>query len=153
MTNTAAEILYAEDNEDDVELIRTGLKRCGVPVNLHHVENGADCLRFLRREGAYANAPRPHLLLLDLNMPVLDGYEVMETIVKDPALRCLPVVVLTTSNAPEDVERLYRLRCNSYICKPLELQQWLKMVETIVEYWFKVVTLPTGHPGGCREIE
>lgn len=136
-------ILYAEDNLDDVELLRTALDRLTAPVVLEHVDNGIACLQYLRREDGYVNAPNVDLLLLDLNMPLMDGCEVMEHIVRDEALRALPVVVLTTSASPDDVERMYRLRCSSYLRKPVELQQFLRAVQLLIEYWGDLVTLPT----------
>jgi two-component system response regulator len=135
-------ILYAEDNFDDVELLRLALEHSASGVQLHHVENGVACMQYLRSQSR-ASLERPDLLLLDLNMPAMDGFEVMEAILRDEVWRSLPVIVLTTSIAPEDVERMYRLRCSTYIRKPLELQGFRKAVQTIVDYWFKVATLPT----------
>ena len=136
-------ILYAEDNLDDVELLRAALELSPVEVDLHHVENGIACMRSLRSEAGDESHLPPDLLLLDLNMPMMDGFEVMEEIVRDESLRSLPVVVLTTSGDPEDVERMYRLRCSSYIRKPLELQGFVRAVQTMIDYWFTVTTLPS----------
>lgn len=136
-------ILYAEDNFDDVELLRAALEHSPIEISLDHVENGVTCMEYLRKAASLPNAPMPDVLLLDLNMPVMDGFEVLQAIISDSSLCWLPVVVLTTSSAPEDVERMYRMRCSSYVRKPLELPAFVRAVNTIVEYWFGVVTLPT----------
>jgi two-component system response regulator len=131
-------ILYAEDNLDDVELLRAVLERSPIPVCLEHVEDGVACMEYLRR-----SEPLPDLLLLDLNMPIMDGFEVMRAIVGDESLRSLPVVVLTTSSAPEDIARMYRMRCSSYVRKPLEMPTFVCAVKTMIDYWFSVVALPS----------
>ena len=136
------EILLAEDREDDALLTREAFRRSGRQVNLHHVENGVECMAFLRREGRYAQAPAPDLLLLDLNMPLMNGREVLAGIAADERLRQLPVVVLTTSNADADVLDMYRLRCSSYVTKPVDFDQFLKVVSVLAEYWISVVVLP-----------
>lgn len=143
-----AEILIVEDNPDDVFLLQDALQRIPMPVHFHHVENGQECLAFLRREGAYAGAPRPDLILLDLNMPLMDGRQVLATLVADPQLRSLPVVVLTTSAGEPDIELMYELRCSSYIVKPLELAAFEQAIRLLCEYWFGLATLPsrTGEP-------
>lgn len=135
-------VLLVEDNEDDVVLLRLGFDRAGVPVDLHVVDNGAACLHFLRREPPFSAAPRPDLVLLDLNMPVLDGRGTLAAIEADPALRDIPVVVLTTSAREEDVARMYRLRCAGYVVKPVDVDQFFAAVRTICAYWFTVVRLP-----------
>ena len=134
--------LLAEDNEDDVLLTRKGFEKGKLTVNLHHVENGKECLAFLRKEGEYADAPTPDLLLLDLNMPVMDGREVLAEIVQDDALRHLPVVILTTSAAEPELLDTYKMRCSSYIIKPVDFQQFQRVIEEIGIYWFTVVVLP-----------
>ena len=118
-----------EDNENDVLLTREGFKRAKVPARLHHVENGEKCMAFLRRSGKYADAPTPDIVLLDLNMPVMDGREVLEQIVADPELCRLPVVVLTTSEGEQDILRMYRLRCSSYIVKPVDFLAFADVVK------------------------
>ena len=138
-----AEILVVEDNEDDVELMRISFRRSRFAVNLHHVTQGEDCMAFLRREGAFASAPRPDLVLLDLNMPRMDGREVLGQIVNDPDLREIPVVVPTTSDAAPDVSAAYRLRCSSYIVKPVDFDQFVKVVQGITDYWFTLAVLPS----------
>ena len=112
-----AEILLVEDNEDDVLLTREGFRDARLLVNLHHVWNGEECLAFLRRQGRFSDAPRPDLLLLDLNLPVMDGREVLGEIVKDETLRHLPVVILTTSDSEQDILRMYRLRVDFRRCQ------------------------------------
>ncbi|MEZ6037538.1 MAG: response regulator [Planctomycetota bacterium] len=137
-----ANLLLAEDNEDDVMLMREGFRRAKLQVNLHHVEDGERCLQFLRRQGQYADAPTPDLILLDVNMPVMSGREVMREISADPSLSHLPVVVLTTSPDERDVLELYRLRCSSYIVKPVDFPKFIKVVQDLTNYWFALVVLP-----------
>jgi CheY-like chemotaxis protein len=136
------EILLVEDNDNDVELTRQGFKLAKLAANLHHAPNGEECLRFLRKQGEYAQAPTPDLILLDLNMPRLDGRAVLAELVADEALRHLPVVILTTSAEEEEVLRMYELRCSSYIVKPVDFDEFLRVIRLIGEYWFTVVTLP-----------
>jgi two-component system response regulator len=143
-----AEILLVEDNENDVFLTREGFSRAKLAVNLHHVENGEKCMNFLRRSGSYASAPVPDLILLDLNMPVMNGREVLEEIVNDESLRRLPVVILTTSAADRDVLDLYKLRCSSYITKPVDFTQFQKLIQEFTDYWFTVVVLPSAKSAG-----
>ena len=138
-----AEILLAEDNPDDVELMRISFRRSRFAANLHHVTNGEDCLAFLRREAPWQDAPRPDLVLLDLNMPRMGGREVLEHVVQDERLRDIPVVVLTTSNAERDVTAAYQLRCSSYIVKPVDFDQFVRVVQGITDYWFTLAVLPT----------
>lgn len=141
--NRPAEILLVEDNQDDVLLTRMGFTRAKLQVNLHHVENGEECLAFLRKSGAHANAPTPDLVLLDLNMPVMDGREVLAELVADEKLRHMPVVVMTTSADERDVLEMYRLRCSSYIVKPVDFDQFLVAIHSIGIYWFTVAVLPS----------
>ncbi|HJW27504.1 MAG TPA: response regulator [Rhodocyclaceae bacterium] len=137
------EILLVEDNQDDVLLARRGFQRAQWPVNLHHVENGEECMAFLRRRGPYANAPAPDLILLDLNMPVMDGREVMAELAADEELRQMPVVVLTTSADERDVLDMYRARCSSYVVKPVDFDEFLAAIHSIGQYWFKIAVLPS----------
>ncbi|MBS1190961.1 MAG: response regulator receiver protein [Rhodocyclaceae bacterium] len=141
-----AEVLLVEDNQGDVLLTREGFKRSSFPVNLHHVENGEDCLAFLKKEGAFAGVPTPDLILLDLNMPVMDGREVMKILVADPRFCHVPVVVLTTSANEQDVWEMYSLRCSTYIVKPLDFEEFQHIIQVIAEYWFSVATLPGARP-------
>ena len=143
-----AEVLVVEDNADDVELMRISFQRSYFAVHLHHVTNGEDCMAFLRREGEWAQAPRPDLVLLDLNMPRMDGREVLEQVVQDPKLRNIPIVVLTTSNDEPDVVAAYDLRCSSYIVKPVDFEKFVRVVRGIADYWFTLVVLPSS-----RDVE
>jgi two-component system response regulator len=137
-----AEVLLVEDNEDDVMLTRLGFKRAKLDIRLHHVPNGEECMAFLRKEGAYASVPTPDLILLDLNMPRMDGREVLDAVGKDPALAHLPIVVLTSSAAERDVLMSYKLRCSSYMVKPIGFENFAKMIQSLSEYWFELVLLP-----------
>ncbi len=145
-----AEILLVEDNENDVLLMCEGFRRSRLAVNLHHARDGEECLAFLRREGRFAGAPSPDLILLDLNMPRVDGREVLAELVRDPALRHFPVVILTTSSEEREVIEMYRLRCSSFIVKPVDFEQFLKVVQLIGDYWFTVVVLPRLGTSGER---
>jgi two-component system response regulator len=143
LTNTRpAEILLVEDNENDVELTRIGFKKSKLLLNLHHAKDGVQCMEFLRKQGAYTDAPRPDLILLDLNMPRMNGREVLAEIVADEALCNLPVIVLTTSTDEEEMLKMYKLRCSSYIAKPVDFNQFLRVVQSLADYWFTVAVLP-----------
>jgi len=137
-----AEILLVEDNEDDVFLTREAFDAARLRVNLHHVENGEKCMQFLRKQGPYAKVPTPDLILLDLHMPIMDGREVLAEIVKDDKLRHLPVVVLTTSYEAKDIEQMYSLRCNSYITKPIDFNNFVQAISQLAGYWLTLVVLP-----------
>jgi two-component system, chemotaxis family, response regulator Rcp1 len=136
-------ILLVEDNPGDVRLTIEALREGKVHNNLHVVGDGVDALAFLHREGEYSDAPMPDLILLDLNLPRKDGREVLAEVKADPQLRRIPVVVLTTSNAEQDVLRSYDLHANCYITKPVDLDQFINIVRTIEDFWLAVVTLPT----------
>ena len=136
------EILLVEDNPGDARLAVEGLKESKVNNSLHHVEDGVEAMRFLHREDQYAYAPRPDLILLDLNLPRKDGREVLADVKADPALKLIPVVVLTTSAAERDLVRTYDLNANAYIVKPLDLDQFIEVVQAIESFWFTVVKLP-----------
>lgn len=140
-----AEILLVEDNEDDVFLTRAAFEEAGLKINLHHVDNGEKCLQYLRKQGDYADAPTPDLILLDMHMPLMDGYEVLSEIVKDEALRHFPVVVLTTSFEAADIQKMYKLRCSSYITKPIDFDNFVKAISQLAGYWLTVVVVPE-HP-------
>ncbi len=137
-----AEVLLVEDNDNDMFITRKGFEEAKLALNLHHVENGQECMAFLRKDGQYADAPTPDLVLLDLNMPVMDGREVLAEIVKDEQLRKLPVVILTTSNGERDILDMYNLRCSSYIVKPVDFTQFQRVIQQLSDYWFTVVVLP-----------
>ena len=136
------DILLVEDNQDDVFLTREGFKRSGLSVNLHNVRNGEMCLAYLRKQGGFADVPTPELILLDLNMPILSGQEVLAELVKDEALMHLPVIILTTSSDPGDVLKLFRLRCSAYVTKPVNFNEFQNVVQSIADFWFKVVVRP-----------
>lgn len=137
-----AVILLVEDNKVDVILTRRSFKRAKLSVNLHHVENGEQCMAFLRKEGKYADAPTPDLILLDLNLPIMDGREVLTELAKDDKLNHLPVVVLTTSKDERDVLAMYKLRCSAYITKPVDFKRFQEVIEKMSAFWFTVVVLP-----------
>ena len=136
------EILLVEDNPGDVRLTKEVLMEGKVRNNLQVVEDGVEAMAFLRRENNYAEAPRPDLILLDLNLPKKDGREVLQEIKADHQLRRIPVVVLTTSAADEDILRSYELRANCYITKPVDLNQFIRVVRTIETFWLTIVSLP-----------
>ena len=136
------EILLVEDNPGDVRLTQEALRDAKVRNRLSVAQDGEDALAFLRRTGPYAHAPRPDVILLDLNLPRKDGREVLAEIKGDPDLRRIPVVILTTSEAEEDVLRAYNLNANCYITKPVDLGQFLKVVRSIEDFWLTVVRLP-----------
>ena len=142
------EILLVEDNLADVRLTQEALKEEKLFNNLSVVNDGVEALAFLRREGKYANAVRPDLILLDLNLPRKDGREVLEEIKNDPALEAIPVVVLTVSEADKDILESYHLHANCYIVKPLDLHQFSKVVKSIRDFWLTIVKLPPNHKGG-----
>ena len=136
------EILLVEDNPGDVRLTMEGLKGATASHNLSVVEDGVEAMALLRREGKYADAHRPDLILLDLNLPRMDGREVLAEIKTDEELRRIPVVILTTSDAEEDIVKLYDLHANCYITKPLDLEQFLEVVRSIEHFWLSAVKLP-----------
>jgi CheY-like chemotaxis protein len=136
------EILMVEDNPGDVRLTREAMKEGKIGNRLSVVSDGVEALEFLRRQGRFADAPRPDLILLDLNLPRKDGREVLAEIKFDTALRTIPVVVLTTSHADEDVVRAYNLHANCYITKPVDFNQFMKVVQQIDDFWVNLVTLP-----------
>lgn len=136
------EVLLVEDSDTDVLLTREALENDKMLINLHVVEDGVEAMAFLRREDLYGRAPRPDLILLDLNLPRKDGREVLAEIKADAGLRSIPVVILTTSNAEEDVLRAYGLHANCYVTKPVDFECFAKVVRSIKEFWFTIVTLP-----------
>lgn len=143
----AANVLLVEDEQVDLALTREGFRRVNHPIHLHYVATGEACLAFLKKEGNYARAPRPDLILLDLNMPVVDGVEVMKAILADDRLRTIPVVVLATADSEGSIRKMYALRCSSYIVKPIDAERFMQVIQMVGDYWFGVVTLPTEHPG------
>jgi len=138
----AVQMLLVEDNLGDIRLTKETLRDAKVMVNLHVVGDGVEAMAFLRKEGKHANAPRPDLVLLDLNLPKKDGREVLAEMKQDPDLRRIPVVILTISNGQEDIIKSYNLHANAYVTKPLNLEQFAKIVKAIEDFWFTVVKLP-----------
>lgn len=136
------EILLVEDNRGDVDLTLEALEEAKVHNRVHVAEDGVAAMEFLRREGPHADAPRPDLVLLDLNMPRKDGREVLREIKEDPSLRRIPVVVLTTSQGEQDVLDAYDHRANAYIVKPVDIDQFFRIVRSLQDFWVTVVRLP-----------
>tara|TARA_R110001599_G_C12272062_1_gene661595 strand:+ start:8204 stop:8647 length:444 start_codon:yes stop_codon:yes gene_type:complete len=141
----AVEILMAEDSPGDVLLTRKALERSKLKINLHAVSDGVEAIQFLRREGEYTDVPTPDIVFLDLNMPRKDGREVLTEIKTDAMLRHIPVVILTTSDSEQDIERSYELNANCYITKPVDMDQFVKVVSSIEDFWFTIVKLPTNN--------
>jgi two-component system, chemotaxis family, response regulator Rcp1 len=138
----SVEILLVEDDPGDVRLTREAFKDSKIHNNLYVVENGVEALAFLRRQGRYANAARPGIILLDLNLPRMDGRELLQIIKEDEDLRRIPVVVLTTSADDEDILTSYNLHANCYITKPVDISRFVQIVKTIEGFWFSIVQLP-----------
>lgn len=136
------EVLLVEDNPADADLTCEKLEAAKIRTNMHIVGDGIEALRFLRREDKYIQAPRPALILLDLNLPRKDGREVLDEIKRDPTLRRIPVVILTSSEAERDIIKSYNLGANAYITKPVDLQRFSEIVRAIEDFWFAVVKLP-----------
>jgi CheY-like chemotaxis protein len=136
------QILLVEDDPGDVLITKEALEHSKVFNALHTASNGEEALAFLRREGAYADAVVPDLILLDLNLPRVDGREVLAQVKEDPVLRRIPVVVLTTSQADEDVLRSYDLHANAYVTKPVDFDRFVQVVQQVDEFFFTVVRLP-----------
>jgi CheY-like chemotaxis protein len=136
------EILLVEDNPGDIRLTREALSEARVQNHLSVAMDGVEAIAMLRREGEHERAPRPDLILLDLNLPRMNGREVLEEIKADEVLRNIPVVILTTSQAEHDVLDAYRLSANAYVTKPVELEQFLRVVQSIEEFWLEIVRLP-----------
>ena len=136
------EVLLVEDNSGDVRLTLEAMKEGKVINNLSIASDGVEAMAFLRKEGRHKNAARPDIILLDLNLPKKDGREVLAEIKADPSLRLIPVVVLTTSQAEEDILRTYNLHANCYVTKPVDLEQFINVVKSINDFWFSVVKLP-----------
>ena len=135
------EILLVEDNPGDARLTQEALRDAKVRNNLHVVLDGVEALAFLRRQGKHAAVPKPDLILLDLNLPKKDGREVLEEIKQDDQLRHIPIVILTTSQAEKDIIESYRLRANAFVTKPVDLEQFLKVVRSIEHFWLEIVKL------------
>ncbi len=139
-----AEILLIEDNKGDVELARTALEDSKFRNRLFVVDDGEKAMKFLHKQKPYNDMPRPDLILLDLNLPRKDGREVLAEIKTDDNLKRIPVVILTTSKAEEDILKSYNLHANCYITKPIDLNQFLLVVKSIEDFWLSIVVLPDG---------
>jgi CheY-like chemotaxis protein len=136
------EILLVEDNPGDVRLTREALTEAKVKNKIAVAPDGIEALALLRREGPHANAARPDLILLDLNLPRMNGLEVLDVIKEDPHLKRIPVVVLTTSQAEQDIVRSYNLHANAYVSKPVDLEQFIGIIRALEGFWLEIVTLP-----------
>jgi CheY-like chemotaxis protein len=136
------EILLVEDNPGDVRLTKEAMKEAKMRNNLSVASDGVEAMAFLRREGDYADAPRPDVILLDLNLPKKDGRAVLAEIKEDPNLRRIPVVILTSSKAEEDVLNSYDLHANCYVTKPGDLEQFIEVVKSVGDFWVQIVKLP-----------
>ena len=141
---TPIEILLVEDNPGDVRLTKEALKENKVSNNLHVVSDGVEAMKFLHRADDYTDSPRPDLILLDLNLPKKDGREVLSEIKQDENLRRIPIVVLTTSQAEEDIAKAYDLYANCYVTKPVDLEKFITVVKSIEDFWVTIVKLPPG---------
>ncbi|ELY73089.1 response regulator [Natrinema pallidum] len=137
-----AQILLVEDNPGDVRLTKEAFKQGRIENDLHVVSDGTEALDFLGRQGPYTDVPHPDLVLLDLNLPGKDGEEVLEELKADPALRSIPVIVLTSSRAEEDVVKSYELHANAYLTKPVDPDEFIETVRAFEKFWFSVVRLP-----------
>ena len=142
MHMSAVEILLVEDNPGDVRLTREALKESKIRNNLSIVRDGVEAMAFLRHEGDYARAPRPDIILLDLNLPRKDGREVLAEIKEDDHLRRIPVVILTTSDDEHDILESYNLHANCYITKPVDLNRFVTIIKNIEDFWLTIVRLP-----------
>ena len=136
------EVLMVEDSPTDVLMAQEALEQAKILVNLHVVEDGVEAMLFLRKHGKYGNVPRPDIILLDLNLPRKDGREVLAEVKSDDGLKIIPVVVLTTSKADEDISKSYGLHANCYITKPVGFTRFAEVVNSIEHFWFTIVTLP-----------
>ncbi|AGB36362.1 response regulator [Natronococcus occultus] len=141
-TPEPAQLLLVEDNPGDVRLTREAFKQGRIDNDLHTVSDGSDALDFLRQRGEYEDAPRPDLVLLDLNLPRKDGEEVLAELKDDPELQSIPVIVLTSSRAEEDIARSYELHANAYLTKPVDPDEFIETVRAFEKFWFSVVRLP-----------
>jgi CheY-like chemotaxis protein len=137
------QILLVEDNPGDVRLTREALKEAKFRNKVEVVGDGVEALAYLRHEGQYSGAMRPHLIMLDLNLPRMDGREVLAAIKKDADLRRIPVVVLSSSEAETDIARAYELHANAYVTKPVDIDHFLQVVKAIEEFWVEIVKLPS----------
>jgi len=140
------DILLVEDNEGDARLALEAMRDSKLRNTLHRVADGEEAMAFLRKEGKHSAAPRPDLILLDLNLPKKDGRQVLAEIKSDDDLKRIPVVILTVSSAEEDILKTYNLHANCYITKPIDLDQFMKVVRSVEDFWLTIVKLPNGAP-------
>jgi two-component system, chemotaxis family, response regulator Rcp1 len=140
--NVLTDVLLVEDSPGDVRLTQEAFRDANTLVNLHVAIDGADAMAFLRRKGTYLDAPRPDLILLDLNLPKMDGREVLAHIKEDDSLKTIPTVILTTSEAEADILKSYELRANCYLNKPVQLDEFEDLVKSINDFWLKKAKLP-----------
>ncbi len=138
----AVDILLVEDNPGDVRLTKEALKDAKVLNEIYVAKDGVEAMEFLRKQGQFTEAPNPDMILLDLNLPRKDGREVLAEIKKDPKLKHIPVIVLTTSKADEDIIKTYNLHANAYITKPVDLNRFVEIIHALEEFWFTIVKLP-----------
>lgn len=144
LTSRPIDILLVEDNPGDVDLAREALGMGKLHNSLHVVQDGVAAMDFLKKTGKYESVPRPDLIILDLNLPKKDGRQVLSEIKNDESLKRIPVVILTTSRAEEDILKTYNLHANCYITKPIDMKQFLHVVQSIEEFWLSIVVLPNG---------
>lgn len=142
------EILLVEDSLGDIRLTREAFRDVNKSVHLHVVTDGVEAMTFLQHAGAHAQAPRPDLILLDLNLPRMDGREVLAHIKEDESLKAIPTIILTTSDAQADIARSYQLQANCYLTKPVQLEDFENLVKSIDDFWLKKVKLPPQTPSG-----
>jgi two-component system, chemotaxis family, response regulator Rcp1 len=140
--NTVIDILLVEDSEGDARLAKEALRESKVMNKVYHVIDGVEAMSFLRKEGEYTGVPRPHLILLDLNLPRKDGREVLSEIKNNDDLKRIPVVVLTISNDERDIVRSYNLHVNCFITKPIDFEKFLQVIRSIDDFWLSIVQLP-----------
>jgi chemotaxis family two-component system response regulator Rcp1 len=138
----ATEVLLVEDSPGDVRLTQEAFRDASKLIHLHVASDGIEALAFLRREGIHRNAPRPDFILLDLNLPRMDGREVLSLIKNDESLKTIPTIILTTSNSEADIMKSYQLQANCYLCKPVQLDEFENVVKSINDFWLTRVTLP-----------
>jgi len=144
MPHKTVDVLLVEDSEADADLVREAIEGGKLIINLSVVKDGEEAMDYLQRLGKYKDASRPDLVLLDLNLPKKNGQEVLREVKADADLSLIPVVVLTTSSADEDILRSYQLHANAYIAKPVEFESFIKIVNQVTEFWLSLVVLPRG---------
>jgi len=142
------QVLLVEDNAGDVRLTREAFREANMSIQFHVASDGVEAMQFLRREGAFNNVPRPDLILLDLNLPRMDGREVLALVKADEHLKSIPTVILTTSEAEVDIAKSYQLQANCYLSKPVQLEAFESLVRSINEFWLTKVKLPRQRPTG-----